>query len=206
MNRRWLVNFLALALATGLSASVGAQMLEGEEEMPPDEFLLPGKPPRPPVRDKKQDRDKLQEQTRDYYQKRELRYRYLERIQEENPERYKQILKIRDLAARYRDTDNEAKKQSLMKELKPLLENELRAQQEDAKKRVADMEKRLDNLKKILKQRDEHWNEVVDFNLKKITGQLDYLEFPPPAVPRQGPPPGQPLPPSEPPAKTPTKK
>jgi len=43
---------------------------------------------------------------------------------------------------------------------------------------VAELEKKLKRMKKILKKREQNWDEVVDYNLKKITGQLDYLEFP----------------------------
>jgi len=201
MTKRWLVGVLGILLGLGWSALVMAQAPGGEGEMPPDEFMLPGRPPQPPPRGERQDRERRQDQGRAYSQKMELRHRYLERVRWEDPERYRRIVKIHDLANQYRYTDNEAKKQAILKELRPLLDNELQAQQADAKKRVSEMEKKLDNIKKILKQRDEHWNEVVDFNLKKISGQMDYLEFPPPAIPGQEPPPQappQPEPPKEP--------
>jgi len=104
---------------------------------------------------------------------------YLERIKKEDPKRYERIQKIKELAQAYRSTEDAGKKAQIEKELRPLLDAELKQQQADAKKRVADIEKRLARAKQILKQRDEHWNEVVEHNLKKITGQLDYLDFPP---------------------------
>jgi len=119
----------------------------------------------------------------------EMRHHYMEQIYRQDPERYRRVIKIQNLARQYRMTDNQAKRQEIEKELRPLLEQELKAQQADAKERVARMDKKLVDLKKVLKQRDEHWNEVVDFNFKKITGQVDYLEFPPPPMDNPGPPP-----------------
>ena len=122
----------------------------------------------------------------------EMRQHYMERIREQDPQRYQRMTKIHDLAMEYRRSEDQARKQQIEKELRPLLDQELKAQQADAKERVANMDKKLGDLKKVLKQRDEHWNEVVDFNLKKITGQMDYLEFPPPPMAPPGPRPAEP--------------
>ncbi|HUT53132.1 MAG TPA: hypothetical protein VM658_07055 [bacterium] len=100
----------------------------------------------------------------------------LERIKKDDPERYQRITKIRDLAMEYRDSDNDKRKKEIEKELKPLVEQELRIQQENNKKRVAELEKRLERMKKVLKQRDQNWDQVVDYTVKDITGQNDYLK------------------------------
>jgi len=102
---------------------------------------------------------------------------YLEQMQQNEPQRYQRMIKIRDLSLEYRKTSDPARKQQIEKELRPLLDAELKKQQTEAKDRVSQMENRLDKIKKDLKQRDDHWSEVLDFNIKKITGQNDYLNF-----------------------------
>jgi hypothetical protein len=99
----------------------------------------------------------------------------LERIKQEDPERYKRIERIRELGIEYRNTDDVKRQKEIEKELKPLVDQELRIQQENNKKRVAELEKRLEHMKKVLKQRDQNWDQVVDFTVKEITGQNDYL-------------------------------
>ncbi len=122
----------------------------------------------------------------DYYsrlgprQQKELGRRlFLERLWHEDPKRYKRVIKIEKLAHDYRNTRDPAKKQAVEKELRPLLDEELKAQQEETKKRLAELEKRLADMKEVLKKRDANWSEVVDHNFKEITGQTDYLDFPP---------------------------
>jgi hypothetical protein len=100
----------------------------------------------------------------------------LERIKQEDPERYQRILKIRELAMEYRNTDDNKRKKEIEKQLRPLVDQELRIQQENNKKRVAELEKRLEHMKKVLKERDDNWNQVVDYTVKDITGQNDYLK------------------------------
>jgi hypothetical protein len=52
-------------------------------------------------------------------------------------------------------TDDPAKKQQIENQLKPLVDQELRAQQQDAKKRVNDLEKKLADGKTALKEAEE---------------------------------------------------
>lgn len=120
-----------------------------------------------------------------------VRDRYLNKIRQEDPGRFKRIQRIEELAFEYRSTENASRKKEIEKQLKTLLDQELRAQQQDSKRKIEELEKRLERMKKLLKEREEKWNEVVDYNFKKVTGQLDYLELrpaPPPRAPA-GPPP-----------------
>ena len=130
---------------------------------------------------------------RDYYsrlsprQRQELERRlFLDRLRHEDPKRFQRILKIEDRSRDYRRTRDPARKQAIEKQLRPLLDAELKAQQDETQKRVADLEKRLQEMKEMLKQRDANWEQVVDHNFKEITGQLDYLDFPtvPPLMPK----------------------
>jgi tRNA(Ile)-lysidine synthase TilS/MesJ len=198
MKKQLLTVTLGIGLAMGVALSAWAQKLgnekpqdafilalapePGEEEMAPDDFLLPGESlgPRPKGQMKNQKPGEgsgpLQQNG---HIRQDKRQHYLDLIREKDPARYQRVLKIRELSDAYRQTKDKAKRESIEKELRPLLDAELKAQQADAKKKIALAEKRLEQIKAVLKQRDEHWNEVVDFNLKKITGQTDYLEFAP---------------------------
>ena len=99
----------------------------------------------------------------------------LERIKQEDPKRFERLTRIRELAVKYRDTEDEAKKKQIEKELRPLVDQELRTQQEENKKRIEMLEKRIQEMKKILQQREQNWDEVVDYTVKEITGQNAYL-------------------------------
>jgi hypothetical protein len=175
MNRKWLSAIFEVIAGMVLAAVVSAQPLPPDEDLPPKDFVMPGGDINAPRRGEMRQRQQGNPYAQYYEQQR--RQQYLMAIRENDPQRFQRIMKIRDLANQYRQSNDPARKAEIEKQLRPLLDEELRAQQNDAKDRVARMEKRLDNIKKLLKQRDDHWNEVVDFNLKKITGQNDYLDF-----------------------------
>ena len=48
----------------------------------------------------------------------------------------------------------------------------------DREKKVEEMERKLEEWKSRLKEREKNWDKVVDHQVKKKTGQLDYMEFP----------------------------
>jgi len=204
MKKRLLTGIFGILLGLGLAMIVHAQPVQGENLPPGEDFILPcpgpglcpGMGPGPNPKGRHHQGKGMRSPGPDMKgkgmgqgQSMEMRHHYMERMREQDPQRHQRMIKIQHLAMEYRHTDNQAKKQEIEKELRPLLEQELKAQQADAKERVAHMEKKLVDLRKVLKQRDEHWNEVVDFNFKKITGQVDYLEFPPPPMEISGPPP-----------------
>jgi hypothetical protein len=108
----------------------------------------------------------------------ERRQMMLKRIRQEDPKRYRQLVRIGELVEEYRTTGDENRKKEIEKDLRPLVEKELKQQQEEAKKKAEEWEKKLARFKEILKERDENWEEVVDYNVKKITGQKAYLDFP----------------------------
>ena len=105
----------------------------------------------------------------------ERRREAVRRLQREDPERYKRVMKIRQLSREYRGTDDPKRKAAIEKELTPLVDQELRIQHENNKKRVAEMEQRLQQAKKVLDEREKNWDKVVDFSVKEITGQNAYL-------------------------------
>lgn len=106
----------------------------------------------------------------------QARQQALEKIKQEDPERYERIMKIKELSHEYRNTDDPKRQKEIEKELRPLIDKELKTQHENNKKRLAEMEKRIEHMKKVLKQREENWDEVVDFAVKEATGQNDYLK------------------------------
>lgn len=104
------------------------------------------------------------------------RGRHLERIKQTDPERYERLTKIRELAEEYRTTAGESRKKEIEKELRPLVEEELKIQHENNKERIERLEEKLKEMKRILKDREENWDQVVDYTIEDITGQNSYLK------------------------------
>jgi len=102
----------------------------------------------------------------------------LERMKTENPERYQRISKIRELADQYRATTDAAEKKRIEKELRPLLDTELKAIQADNQKKIEELEKRLDEEKRKQKEREQNWDAYRDYQFNRITGKDDYLNLP----------------------------
>jgi hypothetical protein len=102
----------------------------------------------------------------------------LERMKTENPERYQRISKIRELADQYRATTDAAEKKRIEKELRPLLDTELKVIQADNQKKIEELEKRLDEEKRKQKEREQNWDAYRDYQFNRITGKDDYLNLP----------------------------
>ena len=102
----------------------------------------------------------------------------LERMKTENPERFQRITKIRELGDEYRAAGNAEAKKKIEKELRPLLETELKAVQAENQKKIEELEKRLSEEKRKQKEREQNWAAYLDFQFKRITGQADYLQLP----------------------------
>ncbi len=188
MKMKWVVGIFFMAAIVGMGLVYPICATGQEEELPSLELPgmeplgppsgppgpgRPGKPgiiqgPRRPLGNRPQ---------ADIREKR--RHLMMERLKTDDPERYDRLVKIRELAEKYRNTDDEKRKKEIEKKLRPLVDKELKVQQDNARKKVAELEKKLERFRKVLKERDENWDEVVDHNIKKITGQKDYLDFPP---------------------------
>jgi len=106
----------------------------------------------------------------------DVRQQHLERIKKEDPERYRRLMKIKELATEYWTIEDEKKKAKIEKELKPLVDKELKVQHQENKKRIKMIEKRLERAKKVLEKREKNWDRVVDYTVEEITGQNDYLK------------------------------
>ena len=65
-----------------------------------------------------------------------MKMRYLDQIKKQDPARYDRIMKIHDLAKDYRDETDPAKKKQIEDQLRPLLDADLKIQQEDARKHL----------------------------------------------------------------------
>jgi hypothetical protein len=102
--------------------------------------------------------------------------RFMNRLEEKDPERYKRLNKIRDLAEEYRATDSKSRQKEIEKELRPLVEKELKIQHENNKERIERLEERLKEMKRVMKDREENWDQVVDYTVEDITGQNEYLK------------------------------
>jgi len=106
------------------------------------------------------------------------RHKHMEWNEKIDPARHEKIMKIHQLGRDYRDTDDPAKKKEIEDQLGPLVDEELKVEQQDANKHLDKMQKRIDERRKVLKERDEHWKEVVDHQVKRITGEEEYLDYP----------------------------
>ncbi len=102
--------------------------------------------------------------------------RFMERLESKDPERHKRLNKIRDLAEEYRAADSKSRQEEIEKELRPLVEEELKIQHENNKERIERLEQRLKEMKRVMKAREENWDEVVDYTIEDITGQNEYLK------------------------------
>ncbi len=102
--------------------------------------------------------------------------RRLERLKQDAPERYERLEKIRELSIKYRGTDDEETKQKIEKELRPLIEKELKVQHEENKKRIKELEERLARMKEVMERREKNWDQVVDYAFEEATGQNAYLK------------------------------
>ncbi len=100
----------------------------------------------------------------------------LEKIKREDPARYEDLMKIKKLSEEYKATDDKAKKAKIEKELRPLVDKELKIQQKQHEERIEKLEKKLAQMKSVLKQREDNWDKVVDYTVSEITGQNDYLK------------------------------
>jgi hypothetical protein len=189
MKMKWMVGIFFMVAIVGMGFVLPVCVMGQEEELPslglPDMEELgpppgpqePGRPGRPdmiPGTPRRPLGDRPQADIRN-----RRRHLMMEKLKTEDPERYGRLVKIRELAEEYRNTDSEKRKEEIEKELRPLVDKELKIQQDRARKKVEELEKKLKNFEKILKEREQNWDEVVDHNIKKITGQKDYLDFPP---------------------------
>lgn len=97
----------------------------------------------------------------------------LDKIKREDPARYQRIKRIKDLADEYRKTEDPARRRAIEKELHPLVDQELKVQQDENKKRIERLEQKLTQMKETLRKREENWDQVVDYTVRDITGQND---------------------------------
>ena len=176
MNKtRWMILGLAAMMIAlgGWTNDAAAQGPPPDDEM---EMMLdldgpPGPPPGPGMRrEMRSGREGFRERG-----DRPFKKKALDKIKKDDPERYRRLEKIKALAEKYRETDDVNQQRQIEKELRPLVEKELAVQQENHQQRIEELEKKLKHMKKVLKQREENWDQVVDHTVKEITGQNDYL-------------------------------
>jgi len=106
------------------------------------------------------------------------RQMYMDQVRRTDPARYKNILKIRELTQQYHATDDPARKKEIEKQLRPLVDREMKAEQQDLKKRIEWEQKRIEWHKKIMKDREARWDEAVDNRVKGLTGQNLWMNYP----------------------------
>ena len=198
MNIRIVKSWLLLAAAgllavgiVGLNPAVGIAQSQPDpafelEDAPPPPLPPPGLEPRPSGKGLRvhleagpHRRDRLGEDGDEDPGRRGRRFEEaLERMKTENPERYRRIERIRGLADDYRSADDAKERQKIEKELKPLLDQELKAIQADNERKIEELQRRLEEERRKQREREMNWDAYVNFQFNRITGEDDYLHLP----------------------------
>ncbi|MBN2416307.1 hypothetical protein JXO52_10720 [bacterium] len=115
-----------------------------------------------------------------YYAKLKL----LETIKQNDPERYEELIKereldikSRELARKYRESSDEAEKEKISAELEQLLYKIFEYRQLNRQAEIERIEKKLEELKKENALRLESKDEMVRRQLAKLLGEQEELEW-----------------------------
>jgi len=109
---------------------------------------------------------------------------YVERIKNNDPERYQEILKEKklnekslDLARKYKETDDEQEKLKIKKDLEELLYQLFNYRQKNREFEIKRLEKKLAELKAANIKRNENKKLIIEKRLKQLIGEKDYLNW-----------------------------
>ena len=109
---------------------------------------------------------------------------YVERIKNNDPERYQEILKEKklnekslDLAKKYKETDDEQEKLKIKKDLEELLYQLFDYRQKNREFEIQRLEKKLAELKAANIKRNENKKIIIEKRLKQLIGEKDYLNW-----------------------------
>jgi hypothetical protein len=110
--------------------------------------------------------------------------RYLNRLKEDDPERYEQVAQekkfeeeARLLAKKYRDSEDENEKVRLREDLKTLLDKLFDYRQMNRQFEIEKLEKRLEDLKDVNERRLANKEEIVERRLDEMLGTKRELEW-----------------------------
>ena len=110
--------------------------------------------------------------------------RYMERLKEDDPERYEQVAQekkleedARQLAKNYRDAEDQNDKARLREELKALLDRLFDYRQMNRQFEIEKLEKRLEELKDVNERRLANKEEIVGRRLDELLGTKRELEW-----------------------------
>lgn len=110
--------------------------------------------------------------------------RFLKELKVKNPKRYERVLnekkldqESRELARQYRNTEDEAEKNQIKKELEALLYELFNLRQINRKDEIDKLEKKLSELKKINQKRLANKNEIVRMRLQRMLGEEKGMEW-----------------------------
>lgn len=108
----------------------------------------------------------------------------LERLKKEDPKKYEQVKRrqqleriTRKLAREYRESDNEKRQQEIKQELRKKLDELFDLRETEREAEIVRLEKELDKMRKIVKERKTKKEEIVVNHLNKLLGVKEYLEW-----------------------------
>ena len=110
--------------------------------------------------------------------------RFMEELKERNPERYARVSEekllesqSRELAQKYRQSDDDAEKEQLRKEMEDLLYKLFDYRQANRQDEIDRLEKRLAELKEATQERLENKTEIVERRLRELLGEQKGFEW-----------------------------
>ena len=111
-------------------------------------------------------------------------YVFLKRLEEEEPQRYKEAIDLRrqsaraeQLAGKYKKSGNEAERAQVLTELKQILNNVFDLREKERFAEIDRIRTRLERLQKEMKERRENKSEIVENHLNKIIGKDHLYEW-----------------------------
>jgi hypothetical protein len=108
----------------------------------------------------------------------------MNRLKQEDPERYQELLEENkldaeslDLAQQYKDASNEAEKEAIRKKLEDLLNRIFELRQKNRQQEIERLEKRIAGLREQNAKRLDMKDEIVQRRLLQLLGEKNVLEW-----------------------------
>jgi len=84
---------------------------------------------------------------------------------------------VRKLGTKLRGAKDDQKKQALRSELRSTLDQLFEVREAGRKREIVMLEERIKKLRALAKKRRKHKSEVIEHQIKELSGELDYLKW-----------------------------
>lgn len=109
---------------------------------------------------------------------------FLERLKEEDPDRYKQAVELRkleaqshQLARQYRKSESDNEKKSLKQELRTILDRLFDLKELEKEEEIKRIKNELERLQKGVAERRANKQQIIELHLEQITGKAHLYEW-----------------------------